>query len=166
MASSWDYLKKWWKYVGQKDDDECTPIALANSLIWAGEKISYPKNKSLLKTICKYKIGNGSSSDQFAKAMDLLSYKFDSVEFDEKAKVDNIIYHIRHYGACSVIYQSAKKAFHHCLIIGTYRFTDLVIVNYKGPRGKKIQHVSYEQLKYDVEDIKYPDRLWCWFLKK
>lgn len=92
------------RWVRQKDEYNCGPIAVANALKWAGLPCSWKRDRGKLIKMCDSQVGIGSTPDSVINTLRATSGKTLAVDWKTKWTIQELHDHVESRGAVIVVY--------------------------------------------------------------
>jgi len=143
------------RYIRQRDQFSCGPVAIINTLKFLGCNITY-KDLPLVQNLCKCKSPDGTNPENLEKALSMLGICF---ERKIKPSLKDIDGHIKSRGAILLNYCISMGHYSLCVgKSGTNNYTlinDLDDITISGCDSLTIKHMTEwgDREKY-----------WCWFI--
>lgn len=142
------------KYVKQRDETSCAPIAVLNILKWKGISWATYKNLNIIKDLCGHDKKNGVGDGGLEYAMRGLSISFrrkSSLTLDEADR------HIDSGGIFLIDYD-INIMFSHCILCVARTNKFYTLVNEDGRYGKSVIKCSRKRFK-KILSKRYPDAI-------
>lgn len=162
------------RYVRQKDDYSCGPVALINAIKWLGYNYPYKDNIFFIKKLCdckKEEDWSGTHYYDLSKALKKLKIKN---KFNENPKISEIIEHIENEGSLILreLYKENKEWCGHYFFIYGYDSQEKEFLTVNSRKDETMSKISLHDLKKSLSikanrleksDI---NRSICWFIFK
>lgn len=86
------------RWVGQRDEYNCGPIAVANAAKWAGVGFNWKKDWKALRKLCDCVVGQGTTNEGMEKALRATLGKTFRVVRRKSWKIDRVFDHLERRG--------------------------------------------------------------------
>ena len=146
------------RYIKQRDQYRCGPVAVINTLKFLGVSITY-KSLPIIQELCKCANPHGTDRYDFENALKKLGVKF---ERRVRPTLKDIDRHINKGGAILMDYYLGYEDGHYALCIGRKDKENYLLVNSdEGPTVAECHRTVY---KYMSEWCCLDQEPWCWFV--
>lgn len=158
------------RYMKQRDNYSCGPVAIMNVLKWAGLKFSYGEKIDYISKLCKCKAPGGSYHNHFDKALRNVTDGLLKIQKIKRPKLAQIEEHLKTGGVVIINYawkKIDKKGRHYALIadINKSELSMLLINDFeKGPARCWVSRQMFRtyNLRFQRTDPYYK----AWFVYK
>lgn len=156
------------KYVKQRDEYRCGPIALLNALIWAGQDVSYEKDIDRLTEKCHCSRLKGTYHINFYKALRQVGKKVFDVNLIWNPSIKLVDQHLQSGGSIIINYRwqaPHQDSLHYASLVDiteTGKTISVVNAFVRGPALYKIRRHTFIHKFRCRGDHEYSG----WFLTK
>jgi len=143
------------RYIRQRDQFSCGPVAVINTLKFLGCNVTY-KSLPLVQRLCKCKSPDGTNPEDLEQALSVFGISFKRKIKPSLKDIDN---HIKNHGAILLNY--CISIGHYSLCIGKNGKNNYTLVNdlddvtISGCDSLTIKHMTEWGDK---------EKYWCWFI--
>lgn len=153
------------RYIKQKDDFSCGPIALLNVRLWAGQSVSYKQNYKECRVICKCS-EEGTQRSHFQRALNHFAPNSYDVYTNSYLNIRDLANHIKADGIAVLMHYFPNAWYSHfCLVTGR-QGDDWVVINDDVDHFRKV--ISHLEMKKYMKR-QFIDGVWfpkLWFINQ
>ena len=149
------------RYIKQKDDFSCGPVALLNVRLWAGQQITYKQNYEECKIMCKCS-EEGTQRSHFQRALNYFALNSYNVYSNSHLNIQDLTNHINADGAAVLLHYFPGAWYSHfCLVIGKKDDDWIVINDDKKQLRQKLPHdeMKVHMKRQFIDGVWFP-KLW------